>query len=85
MEKQILERRELILISMLIFLLIGFIVLAVTIHAYNRIIQIGKEIQICKDNGYDGAKFINKYTTEIECSNYTESEKILNNKTKESK
>lgn len=52
------------------------VLLLLSIYTYSRIIEISKDIEICKENGYDGVKFINQFTTEVECSNKTESEKL---------
>jgi len=58
------------------FLILSLIVLLMSIHCYNRIIEIGDEIKICKDNGYDGVKFISQWNTKLECSNMTILEKV---------
>ena len=68
------DREEIIMIALA--LLFCAFVLLFSIYAYNRVMEIGKEIGICKDNGYDGAKFTSQWNTEIECSNYTESERL---------
>ena len=49
-------------------LLFGFLLL-------QKIEESGKTIYRCQEKGWDGAKFIDRYSTKMICSNFTKAEK----------
>ncbi len=62
------DKLKLIASILIIVLIFGVITLIVMI----KIDNIERDIEICKELGYDGVQFTSKYTSEVECSNFTE-------------
>jgi hypothetical protein len=56
-------------VGMIIILLCG------SIEAVSKINNYFSTIDNCKSEGWDGAKFVSKYSIKMICSNYTEKEK----------
>ena len=41
---------------------------------YLQLQDIKEDLKICQDLGYDGVKFMNKFSNKVECSNFSELE-----------
>ncbi len=54
-----------------ILVLIGFIILAgaMAFYFFNALIQVGMDLEACKEAGYKGIKFVSKWSNEYYCSN----------------
>lgn len=60
------------IIRLLIGLIIGLCFLVLIISSMN---SAKEDLEICKELGYDGIRFKNKFNSEIECANFTDLEK----------
>ena len=57
------------------FVFIGLTIITFVIINY---LEVKEDLEICKELGYDGIKFTNRFSNEVECSNFTELEKAKN-------
>lgn len=62
-----------------LYLIICFFLYLVLLTV-GRVMESSETIEICKELGYDGAKFKSDFSVEMECSNKTEIEKYKENK-----
>lgn len=51
------------------------VLIVFTIYVINQVETIEEDLQICKELGYDGIKFVNAISTQVECSNFTDLER----------
>ncbi len=70
-------RDIIIIVLSLLLLILGVIVVQEGINDGREIIEG------CKELGYDGVKFTNALGTSLECSNFTDAEKIKRNITRQ--
>ena len=61
---------------MLTVMIITAIFFFIFSYANYEIQEAKKDLEICKDLGYDGVKFKGAFSTEVECSNFTELDKV---------
>ncbi len=64
------SKAEILFFICFIIILLSFIFLTI-----NNINEAKEDLRICKSLGYDGVKFVGKYTKELECANFTALEK----------
>ena len=63
------DKSDIILLVCIIFLIV-FIISFSIFNVFYRFFQAKIALEDCKARGYDGIKFINKFTNEVECSNF---------------
>jgi hypothetical protein len=62
--------------SRLIGIVITFLILiSVLGYSVMRTIEIKDDLKICQELGYDGIKFVNSFSTKVECSNFSDLER----------
>ncbi len=72
MEKQ-LQQKEWKKKIILILIFFGFMIVLILFaySLFNEFNKVTQDIEICKELGYDGAKFSSKWNNDLECSNFT--------------
>lgn len=67
------KKEELTRELIMIFLLSVFVVIILMVLSGLQDAQ--KTLDNCKSKGWDGVSFVSKYSSELECSNFTQAEK----------
>lgn len=63
------KEKIIIILAVIVFMLLLMVI------CYNKMQEINKTIERCKDKGWDGVEFPDRFSNKVICSNYTQAEK----------